>query len=65
MNTADHQAIAAIICGDTKFRCICTKEPDHEGPHLCDCYGSWDHDGDVITFPNPTRIFPRTATGGQ
>lgn len=51
-----------IICGDQLSHCTCTKEPGHDGPHLCDRDdGSWTYDNTgnlrIVAFPNPFKLF--------
>ena len=29
------------ICGEVEAKCICELGPDHLGPHICACGGSW------------------------
>ena len=44
------------ICGDVEAKCFCNLGPKHDGPHSCECGGSWERpDGPesfkAITFP--------------
>jgi hypothetical protein len=38
-------------CPSAKARCLCIHAEGHDGPHACNCGGSWDANGNVITFP--------------
>ena len=29
-------------CGAAESRCVCSLPSEHEGPHVCDCAGSWE-----------------------
>lgn len=32
---------AEPVCGRPEASCICIEPPDHAGPHVCACGGSW------------------------
>lgn len=32
------------LCCDVIEACICDLGIDHDGPHICDCGGSWEFD---------------------
>lgn len=38
-------------CQGTKARCRCNRSIDHDGPHICDCRGSWGDNGEVYAWP--------------
>jgi hypothetical protein len=38
-------------CPAHKASCLCVHVDGHEGPHLCNCKGSWNEDGSIVTFP--------------
>lgn len=38
-------------CPATKSACLCLHEQGHEGPHVCNCGGSWGDDGTVYRMP--------------
>ena len=45
-----------LVCSATEAKCHCNHSDGHEGPHVCDCTGSWEIiDGDfhVRSMPNP------------
>jgi hypothetical protein len=35
-----------VVCGTVEMACVCDEVPDHPGPHLCKCGGSWSFDSD-------------------
>jgi hypothetical protein len=43
-------------CGTVEAACVCSLPLRHDGPHVCDCGGSWhfDNDGEFVadTLPN-------------
>jgi hypothetical protein len=40
-----------VICQAPFYNCFCTEQVGHADIHKCDCGGSWDHDGKVMSFP--------------
>lgn len=46
-----------LTCGLVQASCRCIRNQGHEGPHECECQGSWDFDADgqfvVVALPNP------------
>ena len=53
------------ICGLQESKCFCTEDKGHDGPHVCDCGGSWDFDADgkfvIVNLPGPFgggRVLP-------
>lgn len=44
-----------LICGGRKSRCLCYLSPQHEGPHICQCEGSWDDAGIIYSYPKVIR----------
>jgi len=32
--------------------CQCKFEAGHEGPHVCECKGSWEDNGNILAFPD-------------
>ena len=32
------------VCDEREASCYCDQEPDHNGPHVCSCGGSWSID---------------------
>ena len=45
-----------IDCESTKAECLCNRPHGHEGPHECNCAGSWDDDGEVLAFPEMSPV---------
>ena len=45
----------AVLCGVAESACVCVEDAGHDGPHVCDCLGSWEYDADgefrPLTFP--------------
>lgn len=46
-----------LTCGLVEASCRCILIRGHEGPHECQCEGSWDFDDDgefiLVSLPNP------------
>ena len=38
-------------CGKTRDSCRCQFLLDHAGPHICECEGSWDAEGNILELP--------------
>ena len=54
-----------VLCPAILSRCECDKPIGHEGPHECQCGGSWGDDGEIYQFPQRI-IWPRiTIRGGN
>jgi hypothetical protein len=49
---------AGVTRRSTKYSCNCDLDDDHEGPHVCDCEGSWDDDGWVYAWPGVFALDP-------
>lgn len=49
--TVDKAAKGTVLCDDVKSSCVCGLASGHDGPHECDCGGSWDVDGSVVRWP--------------
>lgn len=48
-----------VVCGNVAEACHCISLTDHEGPHICDCLGSWTWDEDrlvPVTFPGGDEV---------
>lgn len=45
-----------MSCGLVEASCVCGLAPEHDGPHVCDCGGSWHFDTDgafvIDALPN-------------
>lgn len=44
----------ATLCADVLAMCACELPKGHSDAHACSCGGSWDADGEPITFPELT-----------
>lgn len=38
-------------CNDNLHYCYCKYSENHNGPHVCECGGSWDQQGRVVEWP--------------
>lgn len=38
-------------CGHQFSACACASPPDHDGPHVCECLGSWTTAGEILAYP--------------
>lgn len=56
-------------CAAPFYSCVCKLASQHKGPHLCDCEGSWDDDGDIVEYPQvmvaSDGIFPQGSRMGK
>jgi hypothetical protein len=48
-------------CGDLMSVCVCTLDPDHDGPHTCelpDCLAQWTRtpDGNITVVRAPKAL---------
>lgn len=49
---------ARVNCGSRRGACICPLDEGHNGPHVCDCKGSWDDEGWVYAWPGVFALDP-------
>ena len=40
-----------MACGAGFYSCRCSLEAAHEGPHVCECNGSWADNGTIHGWP--------------
>lgn len=40
------------LCTATEASCICNLRFEHQGPHICECEGSWGDDGEIHAMPS-------------
>lgn len=39
------------MCSSRLASCVCSLPDEHEGPHVCECKGSWADDGSIQAWP--------------
>ncbi len=44
------------ICGHTEAKCVCALPPHTEGPHQCECEGSWQYVNGEFVIVSPPRL---------
>jgi hypothetical protein len=69
MAETDAQVVeGTLVCGTAQAWCRCTQAPHADGPHVCDCGGSWSIDVDGVfrihAVPDPRYTTAPTAEGG-
>ena len=42
----------AGYCDEANVWCRCAKSEGHDNNHICECEGSWDQDGNIVTYPD-------------
>lgn len=40
-----------MTCAAWMASCECSLDVRHEGPHICECEGSWDDKGNIKAWP--------------
>lgn len=42
---------SVVGCPAIKSACMCSLPEGHDGPHVCDCKGSWGDRGEIYAWP--------------